>query len=87
MKEKIILRPSIWAELDDHLTSNWIEVHGETKSITEGTYHTETPRDSKGIYIAKIVGALDSSPVTIAAAGAQRTLFRNVMDELKVKSG
>ncbi len=41
-------------------------------------------KDSKGTYIAKIVGALDSSPVTIAAAGAAESSFQNVVDELKV---
>lgn len=75
----IILRPSIWAEPDDHQThqrSNGIEVHGDTKSITESAYHIETLRDSKCI---KIVGALDSLPVKIAAAGARRTFFSRML--------
>lgn len=43
----------------------WDLVHGDTKSTTEGTYHTETMKDSNGAFIAKIVGAFDSSPVII----------------------
>lgn len=62
-------------------------LHGDTKSTTEGNYHIRTMKDSNGVFIAKIVGAPDSSPVTIAAAGAAEPSLQEVVDALKAKFG
>lgn len=63
-------------------------MHGDGKSTTGGNYHIETMKDSSGKYIAKIAGAPDSSPVTIAEAskaGKAQPSFQDVVDTLKAK--
>ena len=60
-------------------------MHGDGKSTTQGNYHMETMTDSSGKYIAKIVGAPDSSPVTIAEKGATKPSFTDVVDKLRAK--
>lgn len=65
----------------------WNLLHGDTKSTTEGNYHIRTMKHSNGAFIAKIVGALDSSPVTIAAAGAAEPSLQEVVDAMKEKFG
>lgn len=62
-------------------------MHGDTKSSTGGTFHIETMKDTNGIYIAKIVGAPDSSPVTIAAADAAEPTLQDVVEKLRVEFG
>lgn len=61
----------------------WNRVHGDTKSSTGGAYHIETIKDSNDDYRAKVVGATDSSPVTIAEAGAAEPSFQDIVDKLK----
>lgn len=65
----------------------WNRLHGDTKSTTEGNYHIRTMKDSSGAFIAKIVGAPDLSPVTIAATGAAEPCLQEVVDALKAKFG
>lgn len=44
-------------------------------------------KDSNGAFIAKIVGAADSLPVTIAMASAAEPSLQEVVDALKAKFG
>lgn len=63
-------------------------LHGDTKSTKEGNYHIRTMKDSNGAFIAGIMGAPNSSPVTIAAAGAAgaaKPSLQEVVDALKAK--
>lgn len=65
----------------------WNLLHGDDKSTTDGNDQIKTMKDSKCTFIAKIVGALDSSPVTIAAVGAAELSLQEVVDALKAKFG
>lgn len=61
----------------------WIRLHGDNKSKSEGSYRIVTMKDSKGNYKAKIKGSPNQSSVIIAKAGDAQPSFQDVVDKLK----